>query len=359
LLAVSLANIPSLHAQTIQGYMPDESETHEGTWLQWPHSFTYGTTYRDRLTPTWIAMTRALVAHERVHIIVCNGSEKSRVQGLLTTAGISLSKVDFLIRRTDDVWVRDNGPVFVYDNLDRLKITDWGFNGWGFDAPYSFDNSVPEAVASSLGVPRVNLNSTVLEGGSIEVDGYGMLMATRSSILEPFRNNLTQAQIEASLRAQLGVTKFIWLDGADGGQDDITDTHIDGFARFGPNGTIVTMSAANLAYWGISPADINTLYSAKNLRNAPYSFVQLPLTANNVVTTYGFNLGYKGSYVNYYVANNVVLVPTYNDPNDTVAKNLLKQIYPDRQIIGIDCRNLYREGGMIHCVTQQQPVTLW
>ena len=90
LLAVSLANIPSLHAQTIQGYMPDESETHEGTWLQWPHSFTYGTTYRDRLTPTWIAMTRALVAHERVHIIVYNGSEKSRVQGLLTTAGISL-----------------------------------------------------------------------------------------------------------------------------------------------------------------------------------------------------------------------------------------------------------------------------
>ena len=267
-----------------------------------------------------------------------------------------LANVNFLIRQTDDCWVRDNGPVFVFDNNTDLKITDWGFDGWGDDTPFTKDNPVPITVATSLGMPRVDLNATVLEGGSIEVDGQGVLMATRSSILETARNpGLTQAQLQATLTANFGVTKFIWLDGAPGGTEDITDTHIDGFAMFGPNRTIVTMSNADLAYWGISAADIATLNAATDIANVPYTFVRLPLTANNVVTTYGTNLGYKGSYVNFYVGNTAVLVPTYNDPNDATALAIYQTLYPSRTVVGIDVRNLYANGGMVHCVTQQQP----
>lgn len=343
-------------AQTILSRMPAMEAPHEGTWLQWPHHYTYGTAYRNRLDATWVAMTRALVPGEKVHIIAYNAAEQTRITSLLTAAAVPMAKVDFLIRQTDDTWVRDNGPVFVFDNTGALQITDWGFDGWGDDTPYAKDDAVPVSVATARNLPRVDISATVLEGGSIEVDGHGVLMATRSSILDAARNpGLTQSQLEAGLRTRLGVTKFIWLDGAYGGEDDITDMHIDGFAMFAPGRKIVTMSPASLAYWGLSAADISTLYAATDVSGRAYSFVTLPLTVNDVVTTYGESVGFKGSYVNYYVGNTAVLVPTYNDPNDAAALGIIQQLYPGRTVTGIDCRNLYINGGMIHCVTQQQP----
>ena len=356
LLSVMLAAASLAYAQKGQRYLPDEGSAHEGTWLQWPHQFTYGLSYRRSLDDTWVAMTRALVYSERVHIVAYNVQEKTRITNLLTAASVPLTYVDFLIRRTNDVWVRDNGPLFVFDENHRLMIEDWGFNGWGYDTPYALDDGVPGVVANQLKMSRADLNDVVLEGGAIEVDGKGVFMATRSSILEPDRNpDMSQAELEATLAANLGVRKFIWLNGAPGGQDDITDMHIDGFARFGPNGSLVTLRNTDLSYWGLSAADIRTLASASDVNGKPYRFVYLPLTANNVVTTTGYKVGAKGSYTNYYVANTVVLVPTYNDPNDTVALGIVQQLYPERAVIGIDVRNLYRWGGMVHCVTQQQP----
>lgn len=355
-LLATVATTARTQAQSIVGHLPSMESPHEGTWLQWPHHYTYGTAYRNRLDATWVEMTRALVVGERVHIIAYNATEQTRITGLLTTASVPLGKVDFLLRQTDDTWVRDNGPIFVFDNSTELKITDWGFDGWGDDTAFAKDDTVPAGVAAALGMPCVDVGATVLEGGAIEVDGQGVLMATRSSILETARNpGLTQAQLENTLRAQFGVTKFIWLTGAPGGTEDITDMHIDGFAEFAPIRTIVTMSNADLSYWGLSAADIATLNAATDIDGVPYSFVRLPLTANNVVTTYGTNLGYKGSYVNFYVGNTVVLVPTYNDPNDATALSIVQTLYPGRTAVGIDVRNLYANGGMVHCVTQQQP----
>jgi agmatine deiminase len=340
----------------IQSRMPSEEDLHEGTWLTWVHSYTYGRAYRDALEPTWVAMTRALVNSEKVHIVVYNSVELKRVRNLLTRSGISLNNVNFLIRRTDDVWIRDNGPIFVFDNNNQLKITDWGFNGWGGDTPFREDNLTPSGVSNHLGMPKVDLNNVILEGGAIEVDGQGVMMATRSSTIQNGRNQgMTQTQFENVLNENLGITKFIWLNGGFGGQEDITDMHIDGFARFAHNNTIVTMNNASLQYWLLSNADINTLNAATNINGTPYNFVRLPLTANNVRTTDGRNLGYKGSYVNFYSANTVVLMPTYNDANDSVALNLLQQLYPNKTVVGIDVRNLYENGGMVHCVTQQQP----
>lgn len=194
----------------------------------------------------------------------------------------------------------------------------------------------------------------ILEGGAVELDGKGSLMATRSAVLNTNRNpGITQRQAEDLFTTYLGATHFIWLDGVAG--LDITDMHIDGFARFGENNNIVTMNPDDLYEWGLTEKDIDTLYDAENRDGKPYTYVVLPLTRNDVVTTYGEDLGYKGSYVNYYITNDKVLVPNYNDPNDKVANALIQTLYPSRTVVGIDVRNLYANGGMVHCVTQQQP----
>ena len=343
--------------------MPEESEQHEGTWLQWPHQYQYGTAYRNRLDPTWVAMTKELVSGENVHIIAYNQTEKDRITLLLNAANVTLTNVDFRIYKTDDVWVRDNGPIFVKDNHGNWVIQNWGFNGWGektdeeseLPIGYSNCNAIPSKIAADQGLTLVDLASIMVnEGGSVEIDGHGTLMACKSSILNNNRNpGMTQAQAETIFTKYLGVTNFIWLDGQAG--LDLTDQHIDGFARFGNANTIVTMDENDLLDFDVKQSDINKLMSAKNKNGQAYTFLKVPLTQNNVVTTNGKNLGYKGSYVNYYIANNKVLVPNYNDPNDAVANAIIQTLYPTRTVVGIDVRNLYENGGMVHCVTQQQP----
>jgi len=334
--------------------MPEESAPHEGTWLQWPHQYQYGTTYRNRLDATWVAMTRELVQSEKVHIIAYDGTEKNRIVGLLNTAGVPLTNINFKIYPTDDFWVRDNGPIYVKDQNGQLFIQDWGFNGWGNKADYSQCNTIPSKISADTNIPKINLNSVMInEGGSVEIDGNGVLMACKSSILNNNRNpGMTQQQAEAIFTKNLGVTKFIWLNGKAG--LDITDMHIDGFARFANSSTIITMNPDDLAYWQVPNGDIDKLYDATTKTGAAYQFVKVPLTRNDVITTYGKNVG-RASYINYYIANNRVLVPNYNDPNDAVANNIIQQLYPGKQVVGIDCRNLFANGGMVHCVTQQQP----
>ena len=343
--------------------MPEESEPHEGTWLQWPHQYQYGVAYRNSLDATWITMTQELVTSEKVHIIAYNQTEKDRIIGLLDDASIPLTNVDFKIYKTDDVWIRDNGPIYAKDKNGNLVIQDWGFNGWGEKTdelsglPIGFSNcnTIPSKIATDQGKTLIDINSIMTnEGGSVVIDGNGTLIACKSSILNSNRNpGMTKAQAEAIFTKYLGVTNFIWLDGQAG--IDITDQHIDGFAIFGNQNTIVTMEQNDLLNYDVKQSDINKLYSAKKKDGTAYTFLKVPLTQSNVVTTNGTNLGYKGSYINYYIANNKVLVPNYNDPNDAVANGIIQTLYPTRTVVGIDVRNLYENGGMVHCVTQQQP----
>jgi agmatine deiminase len=334
--------------------MPPETSEHEGTWLQWPHNDLYGPYYRGDLRATFVAMTKALVPGENVHIIAFDEGEKNYIMQSLSVENVPLENVSFHLQVNDDCWIRDNGPIFVFNEANEIVILDWGFNGWGNDTPFERCDVIPQAVGDILNMPVLDLNNVILEGGAFEIDGNGSFLATKSSILGTDRNpNLTQAEVEQYLSDYLGVSNFIWLEGESG--LEITDMHIDGFARFHDTQTIVCMDSLDLIYWEVPPADISTLYSATNVAGEAYEYVYLPLTQQNVRTTWGQNLGYKGSYVNYYVANEVVLVPTYNDPNDDVAIAILQNLYPNREAIGIDVRNLYAGGGMIHCVTQQQP----
>lgn len=345
----------SKKASDISYSMPEESETHEATWLQWPHEYQYEDVYSDRLNDTWIAMTEALIGSEKVNIITYNEDEKEKIEEMLVEAEVSLDNINFYIHATDDVWVRDNGPIFVRDNSGKIVIQDWGFNGWGKKAAYNNCNSIPSKLAEDLNIESINLNSLFInEGGSVEVDGNGTMLACKSSILNKNRNpEMTQSNAEAIFKKYLGVSNFIWLNGKAG--LEITDMHIDGFARFANSKTIVTMSEDDLIEWQVPTEDIDILLNAKNIKGEHYKIIELPLTKEDVITEYGKNLEYKGSYVNYYIANKVVLVPNYNDENDAIANAIIQKLYPTRTVISIDVRNLYANGGMIHCVTQQQP----
>ncbi len=336
--------------------MPPEEAPHEGTWLQWPHNFTYGSG-AEMVEPSWVAMTKALVAGERVHIMAYDEGSVAPIAQQLETAGVDMGQVDILVCANDDFWVRDNGPLFVQDDLGEWVILDWGFNGWGGDAPFALDDGVPTCVAGQIGLSALDLGFMVLEGGSVELDASGTLAATRSSITGEDRNpGLSEAEIEEHLAQYLGVDHFIWLDGQFGGSEDITDQHIDAFLRFVGDHTLVTMNDADLDYWWVGPEDRAIIGGAINAVGQPYTRVDLPLTAGPVQTSTGANLGIRGSYVNYYVGNAVVLVPHYADPMDEVALGLVQSLYPNREAVGIDCRDMFQWGGMVHCVTQQQPL---
>jgi len=355
LLFLCLLQSVIVFAQETQYTMPAEEALHEGTWLQWPHDYTYQFGASD-FEPAWIAMTEALITGENVHIVAYNETEKNHIENVLSIAGVSMENVDIIIAPNDDFWVRDNGPIFVYDEDSVVHITDWGFNGWGNDTPYELCDEVPNLIATQLNIPLIDLSAMVLEGGAIELDGAGTMMATKSSITASDRNpNLSIEEIENYMTTYLGLTNFIWLEGMFGGWEDITDQHIDGFAKFHGTKTIVTMNEDDLDYWYVSAQDIYTLYNTTQANGDSYDYVYLPLTDNNVITTWGQNLGYRSGYVNYYIANSVVLVPNYNDAQDELANTIIQGLYPEKTVVGIDSRNMLANGGMVHCITQQQP----
>jgi agmatine deiminase len=323
--------------------MPSEETAHEGTWLQWPHDHTYPN-HITRHEGTFVEITRALHTGERVHIIAYNNMEKERIASVLIAEGIDMTQIDLFISENDDYWIRDNGPIFVRDENGAPTIQNWGFNGWGDKAAFEKCNLVPKNIGEAYGFPVVNVD-LINEGGSVELDGNGTLMAKKSSILNRNRNpGISQKEAEAVFTKYLGVTNFIWLRGYKGG--DITDDHIDGTARFVNGNTIVTLREED-AY----PGEYDRIANATNVDGEKYTIVGLPFTQNKLPGTEE-----KGIYVNFYIGNEVVLVPNFDDPNDALANEIIQELFPDKTVVGIPAVELGKDGGGVHCVTQQQPL---
>lgn len=327
---------------------PAEGAQHEGTWLIWPHEYTYGKNYRDEIEHIWIQMVSALHHGENIHIVAYSEKDSLRIVNILTRAGVNMSKVDFTLARSDDVWVRDTGPMFVRDRNGMPVIVDFTFDGWGGKAPCALDDRLPQRVAKAKNIPIVSITGFVLEGGAVELDGSGTAMLCKSSTVSKNRNpQLSIAQAEAFLSQYFGVDNFIWLEGVL--DEDITDSHIDGTARFYDDKTLLTVSEDDFIQM-YNPHDYAILRSAVNAYGKQYSIHTLPITAQNVR-----GLDYKGSYTNYYVGNNAILLPVYNDINDAIAIEIFQELYTNKTIVPIDVTPLYKYGGMLHCVTQQQP----
>jgi agmatine deiminase len=342
-------------------HMPAEWEKHEGTWLQWPHDDTYAG-HQMRLEHIWLAMTLALHEHETVHIVVPDERRQEHVQQQLAYYGFEQSSIDIRVFPTNDVWSRDSGPIFLVNEKGQLAATDWSFNGWGERYPFAKDTKVPAGIAEMLSIPVFSAPIT-LEGGGGEVNGRGTLLATRSSIVNPNRNpNHTLSEVEEALREYLCVDHIIWLSGKEGMGD--TDFHIDGAARFVDDSTVLyswTDDESHPRYTffrqHLRELERAVTESGKSLTLAPVPVTKARVYATiDAPTVAPFKLVPSlGLYANYYVANKVVLVPVYGDANDARAKAIIGEHFSGRQIVGILAHMLAELGGMIHCVTQQQP----
>lgn len=351
-------------------YIPAESEPHEGTWLQWPHDGPFPD-MQIRLESLWLAMTDVLQEHETVHIVAEGERQGEHIQHQVTYYGWDESSIDIHVIETDDVWARDNGPIFLVNDRGELAITAWNFNGWGERYPFIKDRLVPEKVAAALSIPLFTAPIT-LEGGGLEVNGKGTLIATRSSIINPNRNpGKSQAEIEAALKVYLGIQHIIWLSGASrefcdavGGD---TDLHIDGYARFTDESTVLytwTDDESNIFY-PVLKQHRDELRSATTESGKPLTLIPLPKPENAAYSTLNTSTrppfettSSLAVYANFYIANNIVLVPVYGDINDARAKSILAEHFPNREIIGLPASVLADMGGMMHCVTQQQPINM-
>jgi agmatine deiminase len=350
-------------------YMPAEWEPHEGTWLQWPHDAAFPDE-QIRLESLWLAMTAVLHKYEIVHIVVTDERRAEHLQRQVRYYGWDESNIDIHVIPTNDVWVRDNGPIFLVNENGELAVTAWNFNGWGERYSFEKDRMVPAAVAERLSIPLFTAPIT-LEGGGLEVNGNGTLIATRSSILNPNRNpDKSEDEIEEAIKEYLGVTHIIWLTGASRefcdavGSD--TDLHVDGYARFTDGSTVLYSWAEDESniFYPVLDQHREELQAAVTESGIPLTLIQLPKPRNETYSTLNTStrppfetIPSLGTYANFYIANKIVLVPVYGDVNDARAKSIIAEHFPKREIIALPAQVLAELGGMMHCVTQQQPMT--
>lgn len=337
------------------GYaMPPEWAPHEATWLTWPCNRETWPTQLEAVRAVWIEMATILSATERVNLLVNDAGTGQAVTSRLQATGADMKNIRLLQIPAVDVWMRDYGPTFVTrSGTDApLAMNDWIFNGWGGKYPaYEDDDEIAKVIAAQLAVP-VFAHDLILEGGSIEVNGDRVCLTTEQCLLNPNRNpHKSRGELEDFLRQSLNVDQIIWL--GEGIVGDDTDGHIDDIARFVSPHTIVAIREADSQDENYRLLEDNweRLRTARNADGHSFDLVALPCPAP--VSCDGTRL--PASYANFYIANGVVLVPVFDDPNDAVALGILRELFPDRRVHGLQCTDVVAGLGAIHCVTQQQP----
>ena len=339
------------------GYrMPAEWEPHAATWLSWPRreGISFPGSF-DRVLPTLRTMVAALIESEAVCINVCNGAHEAEARAVLDVLPHQ-ECITYYEIPTNEPWCRDHGPIFLTRDADpKLAVVDWDYNAWGGKyPPCDLDEVVPTRVAEILKVPVFHPRM-ILEGGSIDVNGAGALLTSESCLLNKNRNpDLSREQIEQRLRDFLGVREILWL--GDGIAGDDTDGHIDDLARFVSERTIVTVIEEKRHDENYQPLQQNLerlreMKIGANRTGTKIEIVTLPMPKKIVRE----DLRLPASYANFYIANTCVLVPTFADPADEAALATLQHLFPNRRVIGIDCRELIWGLGTFHCLTQQQP----
>jgi agmatine deiminase len=333
--------------------MPAEWEPQEAIWLSWPHN---PQTWpgRFRPIPETFARIVAQISQRETVRINCAARLRPAAKKLCAKAGADLSCVAFFNHPTNDAWCRDHGPIFVKnDRTGEVAVTDWRYNAWGGKyPPYNLDNAIPPRIARALGLRRFG-NDMVLEGGSIDVNGRGLLLTSEQCLLNKNRNpQLTRREIERQLKDYLGIKRVLWL--GEGIVGDDTDGHIDDITRFyKPDGFITCVES--------NRRDANHRFLSDNLdrlrdfrTSAGKKFEIVPVS---MPRPFGFR-GQRvpASYANFVIINTAVLVPQFRQPKrDAEAREVLGHCFPGREIVGIDCYDLIWGLGTLHCISQQQP----
>ncbi|HVF40212.1 MAG TPA: agmatine deiminase family protein, partial [Gemmatimonadaceae bacterium] len=345
--------------RTSRRVMPAEWMPHEATWIAWPHHEPDWPGKMGAIPWTFAEIVRALHVHERVEILCHDETVRAAAAMALSAHDVSPDGYRLHVVPNDRVWLRDSAPTFVWSEENGIELMNWRFNAWAKYDNYSRDEKVGEAIQRITGIPRVTAGRPdngewfVLEGGGIETDGEGSLLVTEEWLLSDVqvRNpGMTRSDYEAAFAEYLGITNTIWL--GNGACGDDTHGHIDDIARFSAAGVVLLAFEENTA-------DPNHLPSVDNLRRLevagkrhPMRIVKLPYP--RPVMMEGQRL--PASYANFYIANGVVIVPTFNDPMDRVALQIIEREFPGRQVVGIHAVDLVWGLGTLHCLTQQQPV---
>ena len=338
-------------------FMPAEWEPHAGTWLGWPQRESDWPGKLHLIPWVYAEIVRALSRYETVNLILADDATAAAARDILTRAGADMNRVRLWPLPTDRSWLRDSGPIFVRDSAGRRVALDWRFNAWAKYPDWQQDDRVPAFVAEKLGVPRVEPvyknHRVVLEGGSIDVNGAGLLLTTEECLLSETQQRnppLSREDYEAVFARYLGIKKVLWLGRGIVGDD--THGHIDDLARFVNARTVVTVLEGN-------PSDENYAILHENrerlesMTDADGNRLEVvPLPMPRPLAFDGMRL--PASYANFYIANGVVIVPTFNDPADRVALGTLAELFPDREVVGVHCVDLVWGLGTLHCMTQQE-----
>ena len=355
-----------LKTPTALGYrMPAEWEPHEATWIAWPHNREDWPGKFQPIPWAYAEIVRHIARGEKVRILVNDGAHQRAAERVLKQAHVGSENVEFFRFKTDRVWTRDSGPIFVTrEHEPKIAITHWHFNGWAKYGNHKKDQKLPTFVAQELRVlawePAIVVNAkrrrVVLEGGSIDVNGRGTMVTTEECLLSDVQQRnrgLSREQLEELFADYLGINKIIWLGNGIAGDD--THGHVDDISRFVSPDTVLTVVEKNASDPNHGPLQENLrrLRKATDQHGKKLNVIELPLPSP--VWFQGQRL--PASYANFYIANAAVLVPTFNDPNDRVALNILKECFPERDVVGIYCGDFIWGLGAIHCATQQQPAS--
>ncbi|GAC1657048.1 MAG: agmatine deiminase family protein [Gemmatimonadaceae bacterium] len=339
---------------------PAEWELHEATWLAWPHHEPDWPGKLDAVRWAYAEIVRVLSNHERVEILCDSAEVRHDATARLTAHGVRPGSYRLSLVPTDRVWLRDSAPTGVLSLEGGVELINWRFTGWSKYANYARDAEVGAAVAEIAGLPRTEAmwsdggGPLVLEGGAIDTDGQGTLLTTEECLLSPIQERnpgLDRAAYEQLLGEYLGIRRTIWL--GEGCVGDDTHGHVDDIARFVAPGVVV------LAYEEDPADDANHRRSVDNCRRLELAgagqrglrVVKIPYP--RAVEMNGERL--PASYANFYIANGIVIVPTFNDPNDRLALGILTELMPGRVVVGIHAVDLVWGLGTLHCLTQQQP----
>jgi agmatine deiminase len=349
---------PDIPAQ--DGYvMPAEWEKHDATWLAWPEDRITFPNRIERVRKRYIEIIGHLAPGESVHLAVRDNATKSKVRILLKAAKVDPGKVQFHVWDYADVWFRDYGPTFVVNReKGRVAIVQWRFNAWGGKYPPLLkDGNIPYFISERMGIPLF-MPGIILEGGAIDVNGCGTVLSTEQCLLNPNRNaGLSREATARYLADFLGATNTIWLKRGLAGDD--TDGHIDNLARFVDGRTVVCAFEEDESdeNYAVLRENYDTLSQACDQDGHAFRIIKLPMPPPLRDTVRGEATRLAASYTNFYIANNVVLVPTFNHPNDERAQAVLRELFPARVIVGIDCTDIIYGAGTLHCISQQQPST--
>jgi agmatine deiminase len=338
--------------------MPAEWEPHEATWLAWPH---YKDDWPGKFEPIpWVyaEIIRHLARHERVELIVNDQASEKKVRKILDRANALSDNIRFHRWRTDRVWTRDSGCTFVQDTQAEPAAITWRFNAWAKYPNWKHDQKIGSLMAQAANArqiaPSLRKQRIVLEGGSIDVNGQGTLLTTEECLLSSTQQRnrgFTRKDYEQVFADCLGIKNVVWLGSGIAGDD--THGHVDDITRFVSPDTIVTTVEADPKDPNYEPLreNIRRLREATDQDGKTLSIVELPTP----LPVYFEGRRLPASYANFYIANGLVLVPVFNDPNDRFALDTLADLFPDRDVVGIYSGDLIWGFGAMHCMTQQQP----